>query len=259
MCNENKYYSDEIVSSFIERFGFPADQRCQWHQRLEKGAQYYWEAYEDSGLSIDVTKSALLRLVAAVQEVNDAVKAVDGDTWCFLADQSQLLRGGYDRPYLRFEPMTEDPDFTDVETVTYQHRQIGSDTQCIEQREYVFATLLKLDLIATIAEDVGSTHFATKRGPKPNWPLRHWASEMTWFWGRYTQTKPTFDAQNGQAVSPASVFCVEAFKQVDPRIPDTQILTAMRAAMDRAPLGGVSSPQSFSGNPLVSLLTDSHD
>jgi hypothetical protein len=255
----NNYYSDEVISKFAERFGFPDDQRASWHADLEEGAQYYCEESQDSQVSIDDTKRALLRLVAAVQEVNEAFEAVDSDIWRDLADQSLLLRDTYESPFVQFEPMTDGPGYNEVEVVTYRYIQMGSETRIMKHSEFLCDTLHRLNVVSNIAGTQSEAQFKTERGPKPNWKLRHWATQMMRFWARYTGTKPTFDSEKGVSVSDTAQFIVEAFKWIDPTVSERKVLTAMRAIMSDAPKGRVSPLQNKSGNLEVFLPTDSRD
>ena len=259
---KNKYYSDQVLLCIAKKFGLPESERSEWQRDLEEAAQYYWENVEEStGADQEnrETKEVLLRMIAAIHELNEALEAVDHDTWGFLADHSLLLRDGYHRPYMQFEPMDEYSNYFPAEVFTYIEHRFGNETRTEEQQGYLFDAVNRLNVVSNIARHVNSTHFNQKRGPKPNLPLRHWAKTMTWFWARYRREKPTYDAQNGEAVSESAEFVVAALKQVDPTIPERKVLTALRAIMERAPDGPVSSLQKKDGSLVVFLPTDTGD
>lgn len=65
--------------------------------------------------------------------------------------------------------------------------------------------------------------------------LRMWAVNVIGYWERDLDRRFTLKGDRGQPVTYGSAFCADAFKPIDPKMPASRLMTAMRHAMKSKP------------------------
>lgn len=186
----------------------------------------------------------------AQTELNQAVMLYFRDLSAFAGDEIQTTkRDQYKRlkkETIRFREVLYSGDFEDLESDLYWmglHNNDVTDTPDIpvisgQHAKSGKTYLLEVERLLSLLEetaDLGIKYFASPRGPKRKFALENLVRRLDFIWSNVLKRQFTVDYHEGTGTTDAFAFVRTVVLQLDKKISDTQIVTAMRKIISKQP------------------------
>lgn len=213
-------YSDADFALLVEEFSLPADQLEEIRGHLED-AVLIWRLHgggRERRTPPSEERAALNRFATLAKKLVEAHEKLPGgadlalnSTFSSAQMAASIGAAATDDPLhkaLKFPTVDEESAFIHLES---------NDM------------MLLLDALGTAATSAAETTGQARTGASQDHGLRMWMTNMAIIWEDKVQRAFTRDAtDSNDPVSEAARFCVLAFKYVDPTMPKSRILNAMK-------------------------------
>ena len=131
------------------------------------------------------------------------------------------------------------PEYIDIESDMYfaalRLREPAPETEFPQLTEFqktrgapYLAEFVRLLRLLDNAADAGIESFAPERGRKRNYPVENFVRRSHYVWSNMLGRPFTVDYHKGSGVTPAFKFVKTLFHEIDDKIPEKTIITAMR-------------------------------
>lgn len=216
-------YREADLEKMITDFSIPNALRHDLGTLLEDSAAIWrWKNSTENSFKAPATTSAAIRRVA--KKAGSLKEALEG-----LPDQAFVaLNRAYeqatDRAALDESGVASGPALS-------APTEFGTDGRVYPDLEEITQLVAVLERIAS---DVPPPS-ATWKGPRKSSALGLWIANIAMFWTDTLSRDFTRDiSDNGEPISPAARFCVEAFALLSPDTPTQTVLNAMKAHITSA-------------------------
>jgi hypothetical protein len=213
-------YSDAAFAQLVEEFSLPADQLGEIRSHLEDSV-HVWRL-NGGGAKKRATPSenrtALNHFATLAKKLVEAHKKLPGGADRALNSTfSSAQMAASIGPSAADDPLHKALKFpTTDDEVTFIHLESND-------------MMLLLDALGNAATSAAETTGQARTGASQDHGLRMWMRNMAIIWEDKVQRSFTRDATDrNDPVSEAARFCVLAFKYVDPTMPKSRILNAMK-------------------------------
>lgn len=215
-----RIYSSKSIQKLATDYGLkgPAKTR-DLKERLEDAAMVYrnWRHNWDTAPRPGVMKAAINEIEKLATELHDRLENLDSSTaqylWYpeielhLLSHQSEITKTRFGHTIRRWTDENGDINWSYLE---------GRD---------LFETL---EIVLAYCAEAKKTIGKDKGGPRPGLALRIWAVNAETIWEELFQRPFTLDYDKGRPVSEAARFAVDAFKTIDPKVPPSRVMNAMK-------------------------------
>jgi hypothetical protein len=213
-------YSDADFALLVEEFSLPADQLEEIRDHLEDAVNI-WRLHGGGGekrTPPSEERAALNRFATLAKKLVDAHKELPGGADRALNSTfSSAQMAASIGPSATDDPLHKALEFpTTDDEVTFIHLESND-------------MMLLLDALGNAATSAAETTGQARTGASQDHGLRMWMRNMAIIWEDKVQRSFTRDATDrNDPVSEAAQFCVLAFKYVDPTMPKSRILNAVK-------------------------------
>lgn len=223
--NTNRY-SETFLARLFERYKI--DEQHHWFTRgmLEYAAKN-WQVATTERLTPKERRNLLLNLLKAVEAFQAELSAMPSGLWQAMMDAPdfEIRNEFHSHLYQQYE-----------EAYHAGHRLQGEDTDLEPPDAYLVpvevnqkALRNELTCVAQSITSLLSHSPEVKRGMPSNDDLRVWVRTISDLWTDHLHRPFTRDvAPNGEPVSEAARFCVDVFHEVEPSVPPSRVLNAMK-------------------------------
>jgi hypothetical protein len=221
------FFTSDDISELAQTYGIEGEELlAKVTKHLEVSAQVYWghKLKWDDIPRMSQIKAAVLEIGALVNDLHwrmENMNEVTGN-WFWQPENEVHL--------LAFHPIKKATESRFGHKITRD--QIGPDTEVVhylERDDHLESlTILKnycRDALERIPDDKG--------GRSTSYGFRLWIINMKALWEKILGRRFTQSFHNGEPISDASRFCVDATKPVDPEITSTAIQGMMRKVISK--------------------------
>lgn len=213
------YFSKDVFQDLCEAYSIPHALKDEVYRHLEDSADIYhtYRNNRDDAPRPAERKAALEEIASLATELHHRLDNLDD----FTATH-----------FWRFEAQAQDAAFTEgVETTDFGHqisRRKISDEEEVVWWETPDVLVRSVQIIRKYAELAAEGLPEDQGGPRRLEGLRMWTGNMFNLWEKILGRRFTLDYLAGEPVSDAARFCVAALQPVDPEVPTSRVISAMR-------------------------------